>query len=217
MNAGAQSAKPTLLLVHGWGFHSGLWRDVVPLLPGFEIKYVDLGFIWQGPKGASRLPENAICVGHGFGLTWLLKHGPRPIRGLISISGFDSYADHMSLDHLEAMKLGLDEDAEAILRSFWQASGVGEFSERSAFDVAGLRGGLDWIATWDVREVRKGLTCPVMALASADDTFVPKPMSEAIWGKGDLRLRGSGSHALPLTEPEWCADAIREFASEISG
>lgn len=216
MNAAAQPAKQTILLVHGWGFHSGLWQDVTPLLKDFEIKYVDLGFIWQGPKGTSRLPQNAICVGHSFGLAWLLRHGPRPMRGLVSIAGFDNYSDHMRRDHLASMKLGLDKDAEAELMAFWRAIGIGDFSDRVNFDVAGMRGALDWIANWDLRQTRNNLTCPIMALASADDPFVPKAMSEAIWGKGDLRMRDDGSHALPLTQPTWCADAIREFAAGIS-
>ena len=212
----AQSEKPTLVFAHGWGFHSGLWRDLTRLLPDFDHVYVDLGFIWQGPKGSSSLPQNAVCIGHSFGLLWLLKHGPKPMRGLVSIAGFNCYHADGNTDHIEAMKRGLDRNAGAQMRAFWRACGIDTFAETEDFDVAGMRGALDWIATWDQREARNALNCPVMALASADDPIVPKAMSEVIWGKGDLRLRADGSHALPLTQPVWCADEIRNFVAGIA-
>lgn len=212
----AQSDKPTLVFVHGWGFHSGIWQDVTPLLSDFDYQFVDLGFIWQGPKGSSSLSKNAICIGHSFGLLWLLKHGPKPMRGLVSVAGFDCYHAYGDKDHLEAMKRGLDKNAEAQLQAFWRTCGIDGFANREDFDVAGMRGGLDWLATWDERQTRKALKCPIRALASADDPVVPKSMSGLIWGNGDLRLRADGSHALPLTQPQWCADEIRDFVAGIT-
>ena len=212
----ARLEKPTLVFAHGWGFHSGLWRDLTRLLSDFDHVYVDLGFIWEGPKGSSSLPQNAVCIGHSFGLLWLLKHGPKPMRGLVSIAGFDCYHADGSTDHIEAMKRGLDRNAGAQMQAFLRACGIDTFAETADFDVAGMRGALDWIATWDQREARNALKCPVMALASTDDPIVPKAMSETIWGKGDLRLRADGSHALPLTQPVWCADEIRNFVAGIA-
>src|SRR4029079_16059829 len=60
------------VLVHGWGFNAGIWRELVRHLPGAEISFVDLGFIRGGPKGIDTWPENAIAVGHSLGALWLL-------------------------------------------------------------------------------------------------------------------------------------------------
>ena len=47
------------LLVHGWGFHAGIWNGVVERLPGAGISLVDLGFIAGGPDGAECVPTKA--------------------------------------------------------------------------------------------------------------------------------------------------------------
>ena len=60
------------VLVHGWGFHAGLWSEFVRHLGGAEITLVDLGFIAGGPQGEQYWPPDAIAVGHSLGLLWLL-------------------------------------------------------------------------------------------------------------------------------------------------
>ena len=35
------------VLVHGWGFHAGMWADVVGHLEGADITLVDLGFVGE--------------------------------------------------------------------------------------------------------------------------------------------------------------------------
>ncbi len=37
------------VLVHGWGFHAGIWADLVGHLDGAEITLVDLGFVVRWP------------------------------------------------------------------------------------------------------------------------------------------------------------------------
>ena len=44
------------VLVHGWGFHAGIWADFVAHLDGAEVTLIDLGFVAGGPKGTSDWP-----------------------------------------------------------------------------------------------------------------------------------------------------------------
>lgn len=202
-----------IILVHGWGFHAGLWSEVVPRLKGHEALAIDLGFIRDGPKGASSMPADAVCVGHSFGLVWLLKHGPRPMKGLVSLAGVDCWKAHLPVEPITEMKEGLLRNPAAQMRGFWRACGIDDFTPADRLDVATLRAGLDWLATWDGREQRRSLGAPILALAAEDDQIVPKPATQAMWGGGDadLRWRKTGGHALPLTEPDWCAEQILEF------
>ena len=210
-----ESPKPPLVFVHGWGFHNGLWRGVADRLADHEACHIELGFLRGGPAGDSRLAENAIYIGHSFGLIWLLKHAPRPLRGLVSVAGFDCFHAHVDAAQIEQMSRGLERNPKAQMAHFWKSCGTTKFAAREDFDIAALRGGLVWLAAWDERRALRDLDVPVLALAAEDDQIVPLAMSRAIWSDRDLRLRPEGGHALPLNAPQWCADEIDDFVSRI--
>lgn len=204
-----------VVFIHGWGFHSGVWSNLLPLLEGAGIEpvLIDLGFVRGGPKGASAIPADALWVGHSFGVMWLLKHGTRPTRGLVSIAGFDCFYKYVPDEVLPSLREGLQRDPQAQMRQFWKNVGIGEEGPGGSLDTGALRGGLNWLGTWDTQAERRSLGAPAMALASEDDMVVRKPMTEAIWGQGDTDLRWlkSGGHLLPLTHAEWCAEQITDF------
>jgi len=206
-----------LVLVHGWGFHSGIWDNLVPHLGGHELFLIDLGFMRGGPKAANEMPAGSLCIGHSFGVMWLLKHGPRPMRGLVSIAGFDCLHNYVPQGVLEALREGMRRDPQTQLRQFWKNAGLAGYEPDGELDGGGLRGGLDWISTWDAGEELKNLGAPVLALAGKDDRVVREDASETIWGNGaaELNWLGKGGHWLPLTQPEWCAKHINRFADEL--
>jgi pimeloyl-[acyl-carrier protein] methyl ester esterase len=206
-----------LVLVHGWGFHSGVWDKLLPLLEGHETHCIDLGFVRGGPRASNDMPADSLCIGHSFGVMWLLKHGPRPVRGLVSIAGFDCLHKHVPGGVLETMREGMRSDPRAQMKSFAQNGGFEGLQVEGELDNGGLRGGLDWISTWDEGEALKNLGAPVMALAARNDRVVRKEASEAIWGNGvaALHWHEDAGHILPLTVPDWCAHHINQFADDI--
>ena len=201
------------VLVHGWGFHAGLWDHFVAHLPDAEIARIDLGFISGGPKGVSDWPQDSIAIGHSLGLLWLLKQGGR-FRALVSIQGFDCFSCHIPKSRVLGMQRNLKKDAEATLRAFWQACGTEPFAPKDALNVEALGAGLDWLASWDASAEKAALTCPTLALASRDDRIVPPSMSETIWN-GDVIWSEVGGHALPLARPDWCASQVIDFTHAI--
>ena len=50
------------VLVHGWGFHAGIFADLISHLDGAETTLIDLGFVSGGPKAASEWPSDAIAI-----------------------------------------------------------------------------------------------------------------------------------------------------------
>jgi pimeloyl-[acyl-carrier protein] methyl ester esterase len=200
-----------LVLVHGWGFHAGIFADFIGHLEGAEVTLVDLGFVAGGPKGASEWPEDAIAVGHSLGLLWLLERGRSRYRALVSIQGFDCFSCHVAPSRLAALKRGLEREPAGTLQAFWRSCGASGFALPEALNVAKLDEGLDWLMTWDATKARKELACPVLALASRDDVVVPPSMSEAIWGE-NIIWSPDGGHVLPLKHPRWCARHVLEFA-----
>lgn len=203
-----------LVLVHGWACHSGVWDRLLPLLGDFDVYMIDLGFMRGGPRASNEMPSDALCVGHSFGVLWLLKHGPRPMRGLVSIAGFDCLHRYVPEDVLAAMRQGMIDDPKGQLKLFWENCGLDEDPPEGEPDTGGLRAGLDWIARWDESETLADLRVPVLALAAENDRIVRKEATEAIWGKGvaDLHWHKTGGHMLQLSEPDWCAGHIKRFA-----
>jgi len=204
------------VLVHGWGFHAGMWRALLDQFPGAEMSLVDLGFIDGGPEGLSGWPEDAIAVGHSLGVLWLLQRAReserRPFRGLVSIQGFDCFNCHIPRSRVAGMRRELKRDANATLQAFWRASGTEAFAPADALNVERLDAGLGWLMDWDARAARSELGCPVLALAARDDTIVPAAMSASIWGDDKIQWAQDGGHVLPLRHPEWCARHVLDFA-----
>jgi len=202
------------VLVHGWGFHAGIWDEFVKHLPGAEIARVDLGFIRGGPKGVSDWPEDSIAVGHSLGLLWLLKQGKGRFRAVVSIQGFDCFSCYIPKSRVLGMQRTLERDANTTLRAFWRACGAEPFAAGDALNVGALATGLDWLGSWDARAEKAALTCPTLALASRDDAIVSPSMSETLWN-GDVIWSETGGHALPLLRPGWCTSQIIDFAHAI--
>lgn len=200
------------VLVHGWGFHAGIWTDFAGHLDGADVTLVDLGFVSGGPKGESDWPSDAIAVGHSLGLLWLLRRGGGKFKGLVSVQGFDCFCCHIASSRVEALKRGLEREPHATLQAFWRSSGTACFALTDSLNVPRLAEGLDWLTHWDARQAKDGLACPVLALASRDDVIVPPEMSSAIWRDRKLIWSQDGGHVLPLSRPQWCARHVLEFA-----
>ncbi len=200
------------VLVHGWGFHAGIWADVVAHLDDAEITLVDLGFVSGGPRGEADWPSDAIAVGHSLGLLWLLQQGGGRFRALVSVQGFDCFCCHIAPSRIAALKRGLERDPGATLQAFWRSCGAAGFALPEALNVGRLDQGLDWLMHWDARKAKDQLACPILALAARDDAIVPPPMSETIWQNAGLIWSPDGGHVLPLRHPRWVAHHVLEFA-----
>lgn len=200
------------VLVHGWGFHAGMWADVVAHLDDAEVTLVNLGFVSGGPRGEADWPSDAIAVGHSLGLLWLLQQGGGRFRALVSVQGFDCFCCHIAPSRVAALKRGLERDPGATLQAFWRSCGAAGFALPEALNVGRLDQGLDWLMHWDARKAKDQLACPILALAARDDVIVPPPMSETIWQNAGLIWSPDGGHVLPLRHPRWVAHHVLEFA-----
>jgi pimeloyl-[acyl-carrier protein] methyl ester esterase len=200
------------VLVHGWGFHAGMWADVVAHLDDAEVTLVDLGFVSGGPRGEADWPSDAIAVGHSLGLLWLLQQGGGRFRALVSVQGFDCFCCHIAPSRVAALKRGLERDPGATLQAFWRSCGAAGFALPEALNVGRLDQGLDWLMHWDARKAKDQLACPILALAARDDAIVPPPMSATIWQNAGLIWSPDGGHVLPLRHPRWVAHHVLEFA-----
>ena len=180
------------VLVHGWGFHAGIWADVARHLGPADVTLVDLGLVAGGPEGSTEWPEDAIAVGHSLGVLWLLERGRGRFKGVVSIQGFDRFCPHVAPARVAALKRGLEHDASDTMQAFWRSCGAPGFARPEALNVASLDEGLDWLMHWDAQAAKEELDCPILALGSRDDPIVPpetfprEAVSKSPWLHGGL-------------------------------
>jgi len=205
--------SPTLLFVHGWGLSASMWDSVRRHLADLPSITVELGF-----RGRCIVPQCAgpiVGIGHSLGFAWLLKNRPAPLSALIGINAFASFTrqDHNEpgIDRriLARMRARCALQPEMVVSEFLARSGQpGLRDER--LNTERLLEGLDWLRDWDLRAdaAQEGR---IFILAAENDAIVtPAKITSDFQGRR-VDWSPTGSHLLPLLEPEWCAERIRQF------
>ncbi len=198
-----------IVFIHGWGFDRTVWMRMVDHFTDHACHFVELGFTGKPPSYT--FPSQSVVVGHSLGVMWALRHAPTTIRGLVSIAGFDCFSAHIPAKDIRAMQRNLRSDPEKQMKGFYAACGYIPFYNVTTMNLMRLDEGLGWLLDWDERPMLRNLPCPVMALGAQDDMIVPSTMTQAIWGRDDLRLSEKGGHILPMTQADWCAQQVKGF------
>lgn len=94
---------PPLVLIHGWGWHSGIWHPLIqPLKTNYQLFLVDLPGFGKSPLLSKEydfqsifnqlqphLPEKAAWLGWSLGgllCQWVAIHAPKTITQLITVA-----------------------------------------------------------------------------------------------------------------------------------
>lgn len=131
---------PDLVLLHGWGLHSGAWDEAVPrLAKRFRVHAVDLpghghsagvaaaGFDEAAHAVASCVPPGAICCGWSLGALFaqrIAREFPQRVRALALVSATPCFVQREGWPHamaaktLEGFAAGLQADRDRTLRDF---------------------------------------------------------------------------------------------------
>lgn len=137
----ANPAAPTLVLLHGWGLHSGVWRDFLPLLtPHVHVRCIDLpGFgrssamtppaTLDGMVDAvmQAAPARAVWAGWSLGglvaLAVAARH-PERVTALVLLAATPCFvqrghwATAMPQAHFDAFLRAVRQDAGIALKQF---------------------------------------------------------------------------------------------------
>jgi pimeloyl-[acyl-carrier protein] methyl ester esterase len=132
---------PDIVLLHGWGLHSGVWADVLPQLEtGFRITCIDLPGHGMSPAVISLrdldalcaglhevMPVSAACVGWSLGVLIALAYATRFSRScqrLILVASQPCFTrapdwpNAISVETLDAFAVSLAQDCRATLERF---------------------------------------------------------------------------------------------------
>lgn len=128
-----------LILLHGFGWHSGIWKTFVSrLTPYFEVYLIDLPGFGKSPtidpyllptlvsNLCAHLPDNAIWVGWSLGgmiSWWGALHYPNKIKKLVTIASSPRFIAEnnwpgVSLETLQIFAKNLKNDYRKTLSEF---------------------------------------------------------------------------------------------------
>lgn len=206
-----------LRFLHGWGFDAGFWDEVRNLLPQWHAEVDDRGYF--GAPRTIPAEEPNIVVAHSFGTMRALREPSARCKGLVAINGFDRFSARGSNPGvapriLDAMIAKFDRTANGVVADFRLR--CGSPTPFGAIDPIPLREDLLALRDLDCAETRFDL--PILSLQGAADPVLSPAMREATFGSApqvQRREHPAGGHLLPLTEPAYCAAAIRTFAEHV--
>jgi len=203
-------SRPTLVLLHGWGFAPDFWDTLAAqfpaLLPDCDAVRLDMGFF--GPRRLD-LPDGPLVgVGHSLGFARLLHDFPGRFQALVSLGGFTRFP--VAPGPVRAMRRGLARDANAVLTGFHALCGVPGHPLPEEPHAERLIQGLDMLLQWDLDAALDALETPLLALAAADDAVVSVEYARLRFA-GRLTELSGGGHAFPITRAGECAAHIARF------
>lgn len=198
--------RPTLLLLHGWGFDASVWDDLVSLLPDFPVMRWDRGYF--GTPLRSAPPADMLAVGHSLGAMILARELPAGIP-LVAINGFDRFTgeDAVAPRLVERMRVRFDQAPATVLNDFRRRCGAE--TAMQPLDLATLADDLALLGRTDLSPVPPRR---ILALQGGEDPILPPELrAHAFAGAAHVSC-DDGGHLLPRSHPQFCAAQIGAFA-----
>ena len=196
--------RPTLLLLHGWGFDASLWDALADHLEDYRIVRWDRGYF--GEKAEAEVEPPFVVIGHSLGAVMLANLIPHDVP-LVAINGFDHFVgdDAVAPRVLERMRSRFAEDPAEVLGDFRARCGAPPPPEE--LDEARLGVDLALLAS------RRVASAPLrtLSLQGADDPILPENLRERVFPGAERATHPDAGHLLPITHPAWCAERIEAF------
>ena len=195
-----------LLFLHGWGLDASLWDGIRRSLNDHDTCCWDRGY-FTVPQSAPPAGEPVLAIGHSLGSLLLALEPPAHCVGLVAINGFDRFVGYQAVSArvVDRMRQRLASNPREVLDSFRLRIGVGP--HRGVVCADRLSKDLHTLAT----AVAPGTSLCRLLLQGGRDPLLPAAMQERTFAGAKRLIHPDAGHVLPLSHPEWCADAIREL------
>jgi len=196
--------RPTLLLLHGWGFDTSLWDALAERLAHYRIVRWDRGYF--GAPAEPPVEPPFVAIGHSLGAMLLADRLPAETP-LIAINGFDHFTgeDAVPARVVERMRLRFTDAPDAVVTEFRARCGAPP--TRSASVVPRLADDLALLATHRAAASDR----PCLTLHGNADPILPETLRKTAFPGAVRTTHSEAGHLLPVTHPDWCAARIESF------
>lgn len=196
--------RPTLLLLHGWGFDAHLWDDLAAALPQYPIVRWDRGYF--GTLEQPTVNGSMVGIGHSLGSMLLADLLP-PEVPLIAINGFDHFtgADGVPLRVVERMQARFAEVPTEVLTDFRARCGA-----PPALDSLNHQRLAEDLALLATHRAGRG-DRPILSLQGGLDPILPQALRDHVFSDATRATQPEAGHLLPASHAEWCTQQIEAF------
>lgn len=193
------SAQTTLVLLHGWGAHGGVWADVAARLDSrIVVQAPDIdgsGSIDNAvDRLAARAPARCVVAGWSLGgqlaLSWAQRHATQ-VQGLILLAttprfvAAPDWKHGMAVEVFDEFAAMVEADAAAALQRFRLLETRGDvcaravirrldhlLAARTTVDAAVLVRMLGWLRDTDLRTLLPAISQPALVIHGDRDSVV---------------------------------------------
>jgi pimeloyl-ACP methyl ester esterase len=228
-----------LVLVHGWGFGSAVWRPVAEHLPAtLRVHRVDLPGYGSHEFSPDMLPVDAVVCGWSLGALYALqwaRHYPDRIARLVLVGATPRFVQTTDWPWAQLPALlnefasGVRADATTALRRFAALLNRGDGQARSLTremsamldrhtpTTACLLEGLETLRTTDLRDAIADVGQPTLVIHGQCDSLMPPAAGRWLADRlpqGRLEVFEGAAHAPFLSDRQRFAAAVARFADE---
>jgi pimeloyl-[acyl-carrier protein] methyl ester esterase len=210
----------SLLFCHGWGLDASAWDLLAAQLPEYEQARDDAGYF--GSPAAPLPAAPYLAITHSLGTMRLLAAPPPGLAGLVAIGGFDRFTAATDFPGVprrvvDRMVSAFAQVPETVLSDFHAR--LGGTVPVGTLDTARLQDGLLTLRDGDMRDAASALGVPILSLQGEADPLLTLGLRETVFAAAPGVMRRThplAGHLLPMQDPAWCAQAIRDFASTLA-
>lgn len=229
--------RPVAFL-HGWGFGAAVWSAMIDRLQGrVDAHCIDLPGYGERTSDVDDLPEGTTLCAWSLGaftaLRWAAAR-PQRIARLVLVGATPRFLrapdwpDAQPPELLAGFAAGLAEDPPRTLRRFAALLNQGDEQAKAATRAltalvdnmplaSTLATGLDELRDTDLRDRIPAVRQPTLVIHGANDPLMP--LAAGRWlaehlPAGRLAVVAGAAHAPFLSQPDRCADLLKEFAGD---
>jgi len=193
--------KP-LVLFHGWGFDSQIWMSLLPeLIDRYRVYLVDLPGFGRSPYLAwddfklnllMQLPQQFAVIGWSMGgllATRLSIEAPERVTQLMNVASSPRFVETTNWAGIESasfdafydqLRIDPDQTRRHFIKAQLQDLPISPTWFTEPPSELGLRQGLDWLLTWDLRPLLSQLRLPVCYVFGRLDAIVSRHTMSAM-------------------------------------
>lgn len=203
------SMMATLVLLHGWGAHGGVWAEVAARLGGrIAVQAPDIDGSNSMDDAVDRLaassPDHCVVAGWSLGgqlaLSWAQRH-PAQVAGLILLAATPRFLaapdwkHGMAVEAFAEFAAAVDDDPAAALRRFRLLETRGDIHARAVIrelerllgarmtaDAAVLSRMLGWLRDTDLRALLPMIHQPALLIQGDRDSVVAPAAADFLAG-----------------------------------
>jgi pimeloyl-[acyl-carrier protein] methyl ester esterase len=196
--------RPTLILLHGWGFDAQLWDALADLLADYPIVRWDRGYF--GAANQRAVEGLIVGIGHSLGSMLLADALPENAT-LVAINGFDHFtgSDGVPRRVVERMQARFAETPAETLAEFRARCGAAP--GQADLRTERLGQDLSLLATHRAKPMPRA----ILSLQGGQDPILPPSLRETVFPGAARATCEEAGHLLPVTHAAWCAAQIDAF------